>query len=159
MSILLVLSACGGWHPRGVGGRPLAFESAYVRGPNSEFQNATRTALANRGIAIVPNRSKADLIVEIINTNYDRRTLSIDPDSGKVREIELGIDVTYQVLGANGKVLVPEEQRSWRRDFVFDEVSLLGTVEQEQVTQRELAREAARSLVLRLSSLELSATQ
>ena len=55
----------------------------------------------------------------------------------------------------DGKLLVPVELVNWQLDYVFDEGSLLGTVEQDQTVRRDLAETAATTLMMRLQAVHL----
>ena len=72
-----------------------------------------------------------------------------------MREIELGLLAHFTVRAGDGKLLVPREPLTFQLDYVFDEGSLLGTVEQDTTVQRDLAETAATSLIFRLESIEL----
>ena len=50
---------------------------------------------------------------------------------------------------------MPPEKLSWVQDYIFDENSLLGTREKAEVIERELADDAAQTILLRLETLEI----
>ncbi len=152
--VAVALSGCGGWHLRGQGPSQLPFNSAYVKSANAPVvSSAVRKELQHRGITLAAERANADIVVELAAENFDRRVLSVDPNSGKVREIELGLQTYFSVRGKDGKLLVPNEAVSWQLDYVFDEDSLLATVEQDSVVRRDLAETAATTLMLRLQAV------
>lgn len=155
--LLLALNGCGGWHLRG--SDPASthnFRKVYLKGDDAErMVVAVRRELYNRGLRIVGKRALADLIIEIEDERYERRILSVDPGTGKVREIELGLLAHFTVRSGDGKLLVPREPLTFQLDYVFDEGSLLGTVEQDNTVQQDLAETAATSLIFRLESVEL----
>jgi outer membrane lipopolysaccharide assembly protein LptE/RlpB len=107
---------------------------------------------------VKPSKSDVQAVIELSEEEYDRRVLSVDPDTGKVREVELGLEVKFSVRGRDGKLLIPPERLSWVQDFVFDENSLLGTTERESIIELELAQDAARSIMLRLETIEFPET-
>ena len=152
--VAVTVSACGGWHLRGHGPTQLPFTSAFVKSANAPVvSSAVRQELRHRGITLAQNRADADVVVELAAENFDRRVLSVDPRSGKVREIELGLQTYFSVRDKDGKLLVPNEAVSWQLDYVFDEDSLLATVEQDSVVRRDLAETAATTLMLRLQAV------
>lgn len=155
--VALALDGCGGWYLRG--SNPAAthkFRKVYLKGDNAEkVKEAVVRELYNRGLRLVRGRSDADLIIEIEDERYERRILSVDPGTGKVREIELGLLAHFTVRSSDGKLLVPREPLTFQLDYVFDEGSLLGTVEQDNTVQQDLAETAATSLIFRLESIEL----
>ena len=159
ISVLMVvlavaLSGCGGWYLRGSDpGSTHNFRKVYLKGADADQVTiAVRHELYNRGLKVVRRRSLADLVIEI---EVERRILSVDPGTGKVREIELGLLAHFTVRSGDGKLLVPREPLTFQLDYVFDEGSLLGTVEQDNTVQQDLAETAATSLIFRLESIEL----
>lgn len=152
--VAVTVPACGGWHLRGHGPSQLPFTSAYIKSANAPVvSSAVRKELQQRGITLAQKRVDADVVVELAAENFDRRVLSVDPRSGKVREIELGLQTYFTVRDKDGKLLVPNEAVSWQLDYVFDEDSLLATVEQDSVVRRDLAETAATTLMLRLQAV------
>lgn len=155
--LALTLNGCGGWYLRG--SNPASthkFRKVYLKADDAErVKEAVMHEIYNRGLKLVRSRSDADLIIEIEDERYERRILSVDPGTGKVREIELGLLAHFTVRSGDGKLLVPREPLTFQLDYVFDEGSLLGTVEQDNTVQQDLAETAATSLIFRLESIEL----
>ena len=119
-------------------------------------KRALRTEIARRGGSMSRDRSSADIVVLVENERFDRRILSVDPDSGKVREIELGLEVAYSARARDGRLLLPRDTGTWENDYVFDEGSVLGTNQQDRLVRRELSELAAISIALRLAALDVS---
>lgn len=154
LALAALLAACSGWQLRGAGALP--FRSVYISGGTAPIvARAVRTEFATRGIAVTTKRANADVVLDLDGEAYDRRVLSVDPDTGKVREIELGLEVNFAVRSGEGKLIVPRESLTWQYEYIFDEGSLLGTVEQDQTVRRDLAETAATTLVLRLQTIKL----
>lgn len=154
-----MLSACGGWHLRGRGPGKIHFETAFIKSVNArKVSDALRQELYARGVVVTNNRKQAEVILELSGERFDRRVLSVDSKTGKVREIELGLQTYFAVRERNGKLLIPNSALNWELDYVFDEDSLLATNEQDNVVRRDLAETAATTLVLRLQAIRLSAT-
>ena len=155
--LALALAGCGGWYLRGADpANTHNFRKVYLKGDDADQVTlAVRRELYNRGLRVVPKRKLADLVIEIEGERFERRILSVDPGTGKVREIELGLLAHFTVRAGDGRLLVPREPLSFQLDYVFDEGSLLGTVEQDNTVQQDLAETAATSLIFRLESIEL----
>ncbi|MBT8445525.1 MAG: hypothetical protein HKO62_14030 [Gammaproteobacteria bacterium] len=154
VAIMAALSACGGWQLRGAQLERLGVDAVQVRSQGAPVMKAAlERVLTNSGVEIGAGAA-SDVVFVISNEELDRRILSVDPNSGKVREVEVGISVDVQTLGRDGRALLPADRIVLERDFVFDEQALLGTVEQESLLQRYLAEDIARSLLLRLDTLE-----
>ena len=82
--------------------------------------------------------------------------LSVDPDTGKVREVEVTLSTQIAVRAKDGSLISAPETFRWTEDFVFDEGSLLGTVEVEQNLRVEMAKAAGRALVLKLETVDFT---
>ena len=155
-ALLALLAGCGGWHLRGTGpGGSLEHTVFISTGGANDVGVALRTQIFNRGGRVTNRRSAADLIVTLEGERFERQTLSVDPDTGKVREVQLQLTTSFAVRTQSGKLVVPREDISWQLDYVFDEGAVLGTVEQDQVIRRDLAEIAATAIALRLQVLEL----
>ncbi len=152
-----VLCGCSGWYLRG--SNPASthnFRKVFLKDNDAaQVALAVRRELYNRGLRVVGKRNVADLVIEIEDERFERRILSVDPGTGKVREIELGLLAHFTVRSGDGRLLVPREPLTFQLDYVFDEGSLLGTVEQDNTVQQDLAETAATSLIFRLESIEL----
>lgn len=156
LAVSLTLSACG-WHLRGTGDNSAVGYKVYVKQVQAETVGySLYTALNNRGAQLVSDRAESDVVIEVIGQRYRRRILSVDPDSGKVREIELGLTTDFVMRAGDGTLLIPRETLNWELDYIFDEGSVLGTREQDTVVQRDLADIAATSIVLRMQSVKIA---
>ena len=155
--LCLALAGCGGWYLRGADPRSTHnFRIVYLKGDDAaQVLLAVRKELFNRGLKVTRKRGEADLVIELEDEHFERRILSVDPGTGKVREIELGLLAHFTVRAGDGRLLVPREPLQFQLDYVFDEGSLLGTVEQDNTVQQDLAESAATSLVFRLESIEV----
>ena len=109
-----------------------------------------------RGFERVTKRGEAEVIVKLEAESFERRTLSVDPATGKVREVELVLSTHFSARSASGKMLIPREPLTWQLDYVFDEGSVLGTVEQDLAIQQDLANTAATAIAFRLGALKLA---
>ena len=151
--VLLGLSACGGWSIRGTEGSRLPVEAVNLSAAGApELGNAIRRRLIEFDIDLV-KAADAEATIELRNEEFDRRVLSVDPETGKVREVELRLTAMLTVRPSDGTVAIGPERIQYERDYVFDEVSLLGTVEQESQLRRGLADDAALTILLRLESI------
>ncbi|MEX2481098.1 MAG: LPS assembly lipoprotein LptE [Gammaproteobacteria bacterium] len=153
---MLMLTACGGWHLRGTSVDGGLTHRVYIRDANSNYVgDAVRREIVNRGGQVTRSRAQAEIVVDIEGERYERRILSVDQDTGKVREIELGLGAVFAVRTVDGRLLVPREEITWELDYVFDEGSVLGSNEQDNIIRRDLAEVAATAIVLRLQATEV----
>lgn len=154
LMVVVCATSCSDWHLRGTRTDLVQIKTIAINGTNAPIlTQALNQEFSYSGVRVT-NRSEAEAILELTNEEFDRRVISVDPDTGKVREIELSMEIGMTVRGQDGKLLAPYQNLNWVRDFVFDETALLGTNEQEQVIRRQLADDAAKTVVLRLETIE-----
>jgi len=152
------LGGCGGWYLRGtrknvLGDVTRVFISTPTRGA---LFNYFVNELSYINVGLTNDRPKAQAVIELANERYEKRVLSVDPDTGKVREVEVTLTTQIAVRAADGSLISAPETFRWTEDFVFDEASLLGTVEVEQNLRNEMAKVAARALVLKLETIDFT---
>lgn len=153
--VALSLQACGGWYLRGTRKTALSGKRFYVKPlATSALESYLKTELFNVGLTVTGKPEQADAIIELSQESVDRRVLSVDPATGKVRELELGLEVQLEVRAAGGRLVIAPERFSWYQDFVYDEGSVLGTQEVEATSRVQLEREVARSLALRMETID-----
>lgn len=154
----LALGGCGGWALRGTRRNVLGdVTRLMVKIPSyGPLYSYFVTEISYINVALVTEQAAAQVIVELTDERYERRVLSVDPDTGKVREIEVTLTLAMTVRGADGTLISAPETFRWTEDFVFDEVSLLGTVENETVLRQEMSKVAARALVLKLETIDFT---
>lgn len=145
------LTSCSGWQLRGVVDGEAVSYTAYVSFSRADrVGRAMPAALRSRGFELVASKQEADFSVNILNEQFRRRVVSIDPASGYVRELELNLNCEIVVRDKNGLLVVPRQTLKLNRDYYFDELSAEFTTNQRETLERDLASEAATSIVLRL---------
>lgn len=151
-----LLGGCGGWALRGSRRNVLGdVTRVMVRAPTYGPLYAYFAAeLSYINISLVTSAPAAHAIIEFTNERFERRVLSVEPDTGKVREIEVTLSMDMTVRAGDGSLIAAPQAFRWTEDFVFDEGSLLGTVENETVLRQEMAKVAARALVLKLETID-----
>jgi outer membrane lipopolysaccharide assembly protein LptE/RlpB len=155
--ISISLSGCGGWYLRGTNTNQLPIKRVFVSSDSSSYlYSLFLQQLSYSGISVVSQRDQADAVIELRGEQYDRRVLSVDDETGKVREMELGLQVEITVRTPGGSLIAAPDLVNWEQDFVFDEASLLGTEEVDTTIRYELAKDAARALILRLETIDFS---
>jgi LPS-assembly lipoprotein len=150
------LTACGGWDLRGTRTAALGIKSVYLVAETAPQLKLWLTQELRFSGVRLGTKTASQITIELSEESYDRRVISVDPDTGKVREVELELEVTMSVRSQDGKLLIAPEKRAWVQDYVFDETSLLGTTERAQIIENELAQDAAQTILLRLETLEIA---
>jgi outer membrane lipopolysaccharide assembly protein LptE/RlpB len=160
--VMLVVSisliGCADWYLRGTRPNTSSIKSVHLKAVSAEnLRRAMLMELSYGGVKVTTKKA-AQVILELNHEIFDRRVLSVDPDTGKVREVEMALEVGFSVRTNEGTLLSPLKKLNWVQDFVFDEDSLLGTIEQESTIRRELAEDAAATIVRRLQSVGIDAS-
>nr|VFK21213.1 MAG: LPS-assembly lipoprotein [Candidatus Kentron sp. LPFa] len=153
MLIFWLLAGCG-FHLRGDFVLPDSISSLHIQAP-AHLANELVILLESSGIIVASVAKDADAILRVEQESYDKRTLSVDSDSGKEREHELAYTISYRVLKADGKELMPRQTINLARDYVFDESAVLGTSQEESILRQEMRQDAARQILRRLAAWSL----
>ncbi len=157
LTLAVLLQGCSGWYLRGTQTSQLAVKRVFVSSDSSSYLYSWfLTQLSYSGISVVSSREQSEAVIELRHERFDRRVLSVDDETGKVREMELGLEVEVTVRSPTGELIAAPDKVNWTQDFVFDEASLLGTEEVETTIRYELAKDAARALMLRLEAIDFT---
>lgn len=154
--VIFGLNGCG-YHMRGSTGRDWQLGRVYMKG-GSATGAEVRRLLSLIGAEFVSQAGQADTIIAFTRDAQERQVLSVDPDTGKVREYELIVDTSVLVTSADGRVLLEDNDITLQRDYTFDETAALGKYEQESTLYREMRRDLAAAIVRRLQALHPLAT-
>lgn len=150
-----LLAGCSGWHIRGTEGAELAVDRVSLSHSGARVMRAALARqLVEYGVEVVGSAAPADARILLTGEEFDRRVLSVDPETGRVREVELELTLVLTVRDATGEIALGPDRVQLQRDYVFEETSLLGNVEQERLLRNDLADDAALTILLRLEALE-----
>ncbi|MEZ5592353.1 MAG: LPS assembly lipoprotein LptE [Gammaproteobacteria bacterium] len=155
--LLLTVSACG-FQLRGQVQLADALKLSVIElddriAPTSSLVRRLRELLQLYGAELTEQRDQANARIILSNEEVRRRTLATGTD-GDAREFTLTYGVTLQVLSNTGTELLPATRLSVSRNLLYRESELLGSLEGEQMAQRELADELANTVVQRLQSIK-----
>lgn len=156
MLLATVLGGCG-FHLRGSTGDDWHLGKVYLQGPGAVASEVQRLLLLNR-VPLAATADAADTILTITRDSQDRQVLSVDPDTGKVREFELTVNTGFRVTAASGEVLLEDDAIALDRDYTFDETAALGKYEEESALYGEIRKDVAAAIIRRLQPLRLPAT-
>lgn len=146
-----LLGGCG-FHLRGNQVLSAGADNLYVSG-NSLLRREIEVFLEGSDTKVLSSADGADVLLSVSGERYERRVLSVDPDSGKAREFQLAYSVNLNARSPDGEVLLPPQSVSLLRDFVFDEDQLLGKSREEVVLKIEMRQDAAQQILYRLRSV------
>ena len=148
----LTMAGCGGWQLRGSGQNTVADITIYAVEKNARsVGRAFRRHWISLGGDLVAI-GEADFTLVIEKEDYVRSLLSVSPKTGKAREINLKLDVTFSMRSKDGTLLIAEQVFSAERDFIFDETSVYGSNENSAVLKEALAKLVAIEIAVRASS-------
>lgn len=155
--MVLILSDCG-FRLRGQFELPEVMAFTYIdmrRPPNtppSPLATAVASALRVNGVSVTEKPEQAGARLLILNETYQRRAIAAG-GQGEVREYDLNYNVNFMVTLKDGKPLISEENIRITRDILYDESQVLGRVEGEEITRREMVTEAAQAILRRLQAV------
>ena len=145
-----LLSSCG-FHLRGVSTLPDGARSLYLSAP-AALRDELSVHLSDGGATFVDAADTAEVTLRIVKEDFDRRTLSVDPDTGKEREFELTYAVTFEARRQDGSALLKRQTVTLLRDYIFDSDQVLGKSREQNTLRSEMRRDAAQQILTRLNS-------
>ena len=150
LASVLAVAGCG-YQLRGAVSLPPGLDAIHVDGPPG-IGAALVQALEGGGARIASTRDSTSALLQLSDERFNRRVLSVDPDTGKEREFELAYRVTFRLTGGDGAELVRTQTVSLLRDYVFDSSALLGTSREQGIIRAEMLRDAAGQVVRRIAA-------
>ena len=151
--LALTIAAVGGcgYQLRGGVSLPPSLDAIHVAGP-AGIGDALTQMLESGGANVRPESGSAKAVLRLGRERFSRRVLSVDPDTGKEREIELAYSVAFRVVGGDGEELMPEQTVSLLRDYMVDAGVVLGKSHEENVLREEMRRDAAGQIARRFAT-------
>ena len=153
LALVLGLASCG-FQLRGSVQLSPALANTFVDGDEFSFLvRELRNLLETEG-AVVPQRKEdAATVIKILKEDSQRRVLSVSGATAKASEFQLFQSVTFSLVDADGKTLVPAQSTSLTRDYVFDPEDVLGKTREEAELSRYMQRELAAAVLRKLSAV------
>lgn len=145
LSLLLatgLLTGCGGaggFHLRGTKAVPAAIRQLQVIAPDNPFR---AVLLTNLQALQIDTSSQNGPRLRILNVQPVRQQLA-----GRIIEVQLGVNVSFQLEQANGERLGDVRQVQARRSYQFDSRAVSNQAQEEATLTDEAYREAARQVV------------
>jgi len=145
--LMFLLTACG-YHLRGAIQLPEALQKIYVRGASAELTNAIATTFRSASGELVATAAEAGMILNVINEDYQRRTISID-SSGYSNEYDLVYRLTFDLLDNQGAVLISAQTIEVSKSYFNEQNSntVLSKGNEEDVLRKELYSQVVRSVI------------
>lgn len=153
LMLSLLVAACG-FHLRSFGNMP--FETLYVQDAGAPgIARDLRRAFVSGGVKIVPSPEDAQMSLELMGENIEKRILSLS-GKGKVREYEILYHVNFRTREAGSELWGAPQQVELRRDFSYSDSALLAKDAEEARLVADMRSEAVREVLRRTSSLSKS---
>jgi LPS-assembly lipoprotein len=149
-AIGMALSACG-FHLRGDADLPPAMErtNLALADENGELGRALRPLLESAGADLV-SAEEAGATLVVSRDHMEREILTVGRQA-RVSEFQLRYQVDFSLRDAAGEALMSERSLELTRDFTFDEASVLGKANEEELLREELYGDMARLILFHLS--------
>lgn len=159
LALLLVgLSGCG-FQLRGQLALPPVLERTHLQvaaGERSTLYQQLKSGLQVNGLQIVTDRRSATAVVEVGGESISKQTL-VKSGSGSALEYELFYNVGFRVTGADGKVLISQQDVRLSRDLLYDNSTVIGRDTGETRATEDMRKDAAQAILRRIAAL--SSTQ
>ncbi|MEW6354619.1 MAG: LPS assembly lipoprotein LptE [Pseudomonadota bacterium] len=144
-----LLAGCG-FHLRGGGLQGADVPLTYLQGGSP---NAGVSAELSRLEQFTNDAAKAQVVLNILSENFDRRVLSVGSDA-KVSEYEVRYTVSFSATDKAGKEIIAPQTIALKRDYRFDETRVLAADAEEATLRRDMARDAAQRIIRRLEVMK-----
>ncbi len=118
--------------------------------PYSQFIRRMTILLEQNGANVVDGTEATAILAIPVNTV--RKDIASIGDSARVREFRITHRVRFELLDADGNVLVPEQELELSRVVSFDENDILAATREEEFLRDELADTLSRQVLRRLGT-------
>ena len=146
-----MLSACG-FQLRGEYALP--FASVFVSTPGASIvATEIKRELANIPTKLMANASDADAQLSILEDRRDRHILTLSA-AGRVREYELKVRVTYQLIDSKGSVLIPTSEIQLSRILSYDDSRIIAKQQEEALLYQDMERDAVGQILRRMTAIK-----
>lgn len=135
------------------GSAALPFETIYLGfGPSSQVgTELARNIRSGTGARVVPERSQAQAIFELLGENREREAVAISPQ-GRVVEVRLRLTVTFRVHDDKGRDFIGPTTLTTFRDVSYDEQQILAKEAEEQLLWRNMQSDLVQQVLRRMSA-------
>ena len=149
--MLTSLCSCG-FQLRGQYTMP--FASVFVSTPGTSIvATEIRRELTNSPTKLMPSAKDADAQLNIIEDRRDRQILSLS-GAGRVREYELKLRVSYQVVDSKGIVFIPTSEIQLSRILSYDDSRIIAKQQEEALLYQDMERDAVGQILRRMTAIK-----
>jgi LPS-assembly lipoprotein len=132
---------------------PEELKSMYVQGASGALRKEIKRVLKSSDGKLVKSADEAGMIINILEEDLRRNVLSLS-NTGKATEYELYYTLVFELLDAEGKVVLRRQTIEISRDYFNDQSgeTVLGKASEEAVIREEMYKKVVRSVVDRARS-------
>jgi len=148
--LIATLAACG-FQLRGPGDIP--FDSIFIEGNTLIISKDLKQYLSTSDIKILPSPDDAELRLELVGEENEKRILSISGE-GTVNEFELYYRVHYRTKLADQATWSEVQTIESRRDFTFSDANVLAKQTEERQLNETMQKDVVNAIMRSLSALK-----
>ena len=150
--LLLVASGCG-FKLRGLYDIPAGLSRVDIvsNQPNSELVRTLEQALRANGVTV---ENQALYRIEIVEETMTRRTLSLD-SSARASEYEIRGEVTFQVMDAEGNLVLTPRSLMSERSYNVDSSNITASESQEPILRQQIRQDLAQQIMRQYIRIQL----
>ena len=150
-ALLSGISGCG-FQLRGTGQTTILLESVFLNASdqNGALVRELDSTLRQSGVEFT-NASSAQVNIQLDRERFRRRPVSTTGQIN-VAAYELTLEVGFNVMAQNGDVLIPPTRLRTERIYTFDNTSLVGSNEEEELLKEEMRRDVVGQLIQRINA-------
>lgn len=151
--VILVLAGCG-FHLREQTQLPAALQELRIEvaDPFSPIGRELGRSLMRAGATLHENATDKVAVLRIHADALNTLPLSVS-GSARVQEYQVLHRVEFEVVAADGTVLVARNAIERRRDYRFDETQALGAAAEDELARKELRRDTLAALLRRIEAI------
>lgn len=153
--IITMMSGCG-FELRGAA--DLSFKTIFIQGNKVSISKELERSLNGNGVKVVEKVADAELVLELISERYQKRILSLS-GAGVVREFEITYLLDFRIRDSKNPLWSDVQTIRGRRDFSFSDSALLAKLQEEERLRQDMATDATRELLRRLTAYRPSSTE
>ena len=153
LALILSLAACG-FHLREQAQLPATLQHLRIEvaDPFSPIGPELGRALQRAGATLHEDAADPVAILRIHGDTLSTLPLSVS-GTARVQEYQVVHRVDFEVLAADGTVLVARNTIERRRDYRFDETQALGAAAEDELARKELRRDTLAALLRRVEAI------
>lgn len=157
VALVLALSACG-FHLRNALSLPADLGPVRVVAADrySPLAESLSQALSKAGAVEAAPEAGDTAVLDVLSERWGDTPVSVD-QLGRSIEFSLRYAVIFELRGADGRAIVPQQVIELARDYVSNPTNSVGTEGEREILMREMRREMSASILRRIDAVAKSA--